>query len=184
MRHVTSLLPLAAILLFVPACGTSTTAAVDAAQDEDDAATLVDATTGIDAAGADAAALSDAAANDAAPASDAGCDRPDAVVGSTDVMCNATPVVFPTIDRSCCDTSDCAVVRHQIDCCGSFTQTGISASAEAAFQTAETTCESQYPRCRCLARPDVANDETMATTSTDVATVRCVDRVCQTTFAL
>lgn len=168
------------IICLSAACGSATPAPGDAGLTADSG---IDAEVN-DAAGEDAAVLDAAAAEDAASGSDAGCDRPDAMTGSNEVMCAATPVVFPAFDRSCCADTDCVVVRHQIDCCGSFTQTGLSAGAEGGFETAETTCESQYPRCRCLARPDVANDATMATTSADVATVRCQDRVCVTTFAL
>ena len=163
-------------------CGASATQAADAARD-DASGPAIDAATPTDAAlGEDASVRHDAGATDAASPPDGACGRPDASMGPTDVMCAATPPVFPIFDRSCCTDSDCAVVRHQIDCCGSYTQTGVSSSIQAGFQTAEMLCESQYPRCRCLARPDVANDDSSAVTSTDLATVHCITRVCQTTF--
>lgn len=92
------------------------------------------------------------------------------------------PPVFPAFGRSCSFHPDCVAVRHQIDCCGSFVQTGISEIFSAAFAAADAECQSEYPDCDCRAEPDVADDGTTGA-PTDTATVRCVDFVCTTSFA-
>lgn len=86
-------------------------------------------------------------------------DSTDSSTDSTDtgdpVMC---PDVFPTFDKTCGVDSDCALVLHTINCCGTEVAWGISTSETAAFEAAETTCDSQYPECDCAAFPTLAED--------------------------
>lgn len=71
------------------------------------------------------------------------------------VMC---PETFPEFDKTCSLDSDCAVVLHMTDCCGTFVAWGITASEVEAFEAAETICESQYPGCGCAPQPTLAED--------------------------
>lgn len=78
--------------------------------------------------------------------------------GADVVMCTADTPVFPSFDRRCATAADCAFDKHQIDCCGSKTAVGFNKAEAARFLAAETTCRSQYPRCRCAERPTTAED--------------------------
>ena len=85
---------------------------------------------------------------------------------------------FPEFDRSCAVTIDCALVLHQIDCCGSLAALGISADAAKLFAEAEAVCAMQYPQCDCLAKPTVADDGNSSPDNNAIA-VSCVDGECR-----
>lgn len=74
------------------------------------------------------------------------------------VMCNGDPPQFPEFDRTCAVDGDCAIVFHQLDCCGSFAAWGLNADAAKPFAEAEELCEAQLPECDCVAEPTVADD--------------------------
>src|SRR4051794_9612099 len=58
-----------------------------------------------------------------------------------------TGTAFPSFPRSCTTTADCMLVRHMTDCCANQLVLGISATALAAFQAAESTCDREYQTC-------------------------------------
>ena len=74
------------------------------------------------------------------------------------VSCGSGKEVFPTFDKQCASTSDCALGIHQIDCCGSHLEIGFNASEVGAFQADEKACESMLPLCECDARETIAED--------------------------
>lgn len=79
--------------------------------------------------------------------------------GSSAVQCDGVnPSVFPAFDKSCAGVGDCVMKEHMIDCCGSMVAMGINAAEDAAFDAAETECQSQYPACGCAPLPTVAED--------------------------
>jgi hypothetical protein len=92
------------------------------------------------------------------------------------------PSDFAPLRRDCTVDADCAVVRHRLDCCGSYTRLGIRADERATFDAAEAACEPTVAMCRCMARPDVASDGTHQEEGLTVA-VRCVERACETSFS-
>jgi hypothetical protein len=63
-----------------------------------------------------------------------------------------------TFDRACTVAADCALLHHQLDCCGSEGVWGISAATLAAAQQAERACMAVGPVCRCAAKQPVADD--------------------------
>jgi len=84
---------------------------------------------------------------------------------------------FPTFDKSCSSDSDCVVVEHQINCCGTFAAWGISAADKTAFDDAEATCERSYPGCGCAATPTKADDGKTSVAAGDIG-VGCTAGVC------
>lgn len=101
--------------------------------------------------------------------------EPDTTTGGA-VDCSSDPPSFPEFDRGCVVDVDCAVVLHQIDCCGTFVAWGLRADVAKTFAEAEALCESQYPLCGCAAQPTVADDG-MASNNNDFA-VTCKDGSC------
>ncbi|MBK7827549.1 hypothetical protein [Nannocystis sp.] len=101
--------------------------------------------------------------------------EPDTTTGGG-VDCSGDPPSFPEFDRSCVEDVDCALVLHQIDCCGTFVAWGLRADVAKTFAEAEALCESQYPLCGCAAQPTVADDG-MASNNNDFA-VTCKDGSC------
>jgi len=85
---------------------------------------------------------------------------------------------FPEFDRSCAEPADCALVLHQVDCCGSLAALGISDDAAKLFSDAEAECMLQYPQCDCAAQPTVADDGS-STPDTNSIEVSCVDGQCR-----
>ncbi|MBX3269016.1 MAG: hypothetical protein KF729_02075 [Sandaracinaceae bacterium] len=90
---------------------------------------------------------------------------------------------FPAFARECERAADCALVEHQVDCCGSLAARGIRADEVPAFEVAEASCRAMYPACDCAARPTVADDET-AGDGTRAARAECVSGACTSTFGL
>jgi hypothetical protein len=98
------------------------------------------------------------------------------------VLCTAAPPVFPSFDRQCNIDSDCALARHQTDCCGSIHVMGISSYEQARFDGAEARCEAQYPECMCIGN-EFADDMTTPA-SGPMPYVRCTLGVCTSSFFL
>lgn len=73
------------------------------------------------------------------------------------VVCGDMPV-FPEFDRSCVEDSDCTLVLHQVDCCGSLVAWGLANDAAKSFAEAEAICQAMYPACDCAPMPTVADD--------------------------
>jgi hypothetical protein len=112
------------------------------------------------------------------PAADAGTDA--SVSGEAGALaCGEN--TFPAIERSCLVDDDCAVVEHQINCCGTLSATGIRADAKSAFDAAEATCRASYPRCRCAVQITQADDGTSAADNR-AASVSCAQGRCSSTF--
>lgn len=135
-------------------------------------------------AGADAAAevSADAPAEVSADApTDAPSDVP-ADVSDGAIACGASGA-FPTFARACSVDADCAVVEHEINCCGTLVALGIRADQRAAFDAAEAICRAQYPGCGCAASPTTADDGTRYDGARP-ARAACVDAVCTSTFGL
>lgn len=157
---------LSALLLASNGCGGSVSPRVEA----DASADL-----GVD-------ALSDASAD--AP-TDAPTDVPSDVpsdVSDGAIACG-TSGAFPTFARACSVDADCAVVEHEINCCGTLVALGIRADRRAAFDAAEAICRGQYPGCGCAASPTTADDGTRYDGARP-ARAACVDAVCTSTFGL
>jgi hypothetical protein len=98
--------------------------------------------------------------------------------GEPAIVCGGDMPSFPEFDRSCAVAMDCALVLHQIDCCGSLAALGISADAARLFAEAEAVCAMQYPQCDCLAKPTVADDGNSSPDNNAIA-VSCVDGECR-----
>lgn len=76
------------------------------------------------------------------------------------IMCGgaAGTTAFPEPADTCVADADCAVVLHQINCCGTQEAWGISASAVPEFEANEAICEAQYPKCGCAMFQATADD--------------------------
>jgi hypothetical protein len=85
------------------------------------------------------------------------CTSPSHTV-PVDPACEADGTGFPTFDKTCSTVSDCTIVHHQLDCCGSREALGIANSAVPTFDAAETACEAESPACECAEAPEVAED--------------------------
>jgi hypothetical protein len=59
---------------------------------------------------------------------------------------------------ACATDTDCELVFHQTDCCGTLAAWGIRKSAVGAFSAAETVCDGSYPACTCPPGPTTAQD--------------------------
>ena len=97
-----------------------------------------------------------------------------------EVVCGGASPRFPSFDRTCGMDVDCAVVSHQVDCCGSRAALGVAAREVVRFSEAERACASMFPACDCAAQPTTADD---GTTGSGDARVACVAGQCTSTFA-
>lgn len=140
-------------------------------------------------AAADAGGRADAnQATDTGPAADGGSVSDARITdashddgGAPVVNCAVRPPIFPDFDRSCTTAADCAIGRRMVDCCGTFTVTGLASGELPAFLAAAAICESQFPGCGCAAQPTYADDQTDETRG-GPAVVECIQSVCTTTF--
>ena len=101
--------------------------------------------------------------------------------GAVVIQCAEKPPKFPAFDKNCSDASDCVVVAHQIDCCGTEVAQGISKSEQAGFDAAEKTCRGQFPTCQCAPQA-LTTDEGQTAKSISEVQVKCRGSVC-TSFA-
>src|SRR5215472_7174507 len=80
---------------------------------------------------------------------------------NNDVDCSQHPPVFPTFDQSCQAASDCVMVLHQIDCCGTQHALGIHPADRGRFDADEAICTSfgprGYPACGCAGQGILAD---------------------------
>ncbi|HEY0139034.1 MAG TPA: hypothetical protein VGB85_33335 [Nannocystis sp.] len=97
--------------------------------------------------------------------------------GTPAMGCAADPPQFPEFDRSCADDSECTIVFHQVDCCGTLVAWGLSSAVGKMFGEAETQCKMEYGECECAAQPTTADDGKTAEDTTTIV-VACVDGVC------
>lgn len=97
--------------------------------------------------------------------------------------CSAPPPApdagcLPPPDRACSSASDCALLNHQVDCCGSEVALGLASGARAAAEQQERVCAAQWPRCKCVAQQTVADDGKPFADAAGVK-VRCVAGRCE-----
>ena len=97
--------------------------------------------------------------------------------GSGAQGCAADPPQFPEFDRSCADDSECTIVFHQVDCCGTLVAWGLSSAVGKMFGEAETQCQMEYGQCECAAMPTTADDGKVAEDPALIV-VACVDSMC------
>jgi hypothetical protein len=111
---------------------------------------------------------------------DAGAGGPDAPAGGAllQLTCNADMSQLPRFARQCGDPGECAIARHQVDCCGSATAHGIRADQLDAFAAAESACQALFPGCGCPPQPTVAEDGDSEAQGTIM--VACESSVCVT----
>jgi hypothetical protein len=89
------------------------------------------------------------------------------------------PEQFPSFDKACTATNECAIAMHTISCCGSIAAIGINAAELAAFEAAEAVCDGQYPECDCAPFPTSAEDGS-SSEDPSLITVECVAGSCTT----
>jgi hypothetical protein len=92
-----------------------------------------------------------------------------------------------TYRRDCTSTSDCSVVTHMMDCCGSLIALGARADEKPRFVAKGGVCGNEGAVCDCAARNTLAEDgeESPYGDLQDVV-VACTDNTCKThatTFA-
>ena len=57
--------------------------------------------------------------------------------------------------RQCTVDSDCAIVDHVADCCGSIVEDGVRVDQVNAMHNAETAANAGCALCQCMAQPTV-----------------------------
>jgi hypothetical protein len=113
---------------------------------------------------------------------DAGGDDAGALDAGAAIVCTGPGTsTFPTFERACAGESDCVVVEHQVNCCGTLRALGIRADAQAAFDAAEASCRGMYPSCRCPAMVTRADDDTTFD-GVNPAHALCTAGQCTSTF--
>ncbi len=96
-----------------------------------------------------------------------------------EIACVDDPPKFPEFDESCAVAEDCAIVFHQIDCCGSQAAWGVNTDVAKSFGEAEAVCMMQYPQCDCPTQPTIADDGNSAADAALIE-VQCNDGQCFT----
>jgi hypothetical protein len=94
------------------------------------------------------------------------------------IECAADPPVFPEFDKRCDTVSQCSLVFHTIDCCGTEVVWGINDNDVAHFDEAEAICDAQYPACGCPAGPTEAEDGDTGLVPEDFQ-IECTDGTCK-----
>ena len=61
-------------------------------------------------------------------------------------------------NTACTEPSDCRLVFHQVDCCGSQEALGINESEATQYQQLENMCVASEPTCDCIPEETVAQD--------------------------
>ena len=100
-----------------------------------------------------------------------------ALVAPAEVQCGAAVEAFPEIPEACLTNDDCALVFHQINCCGTEVAWGIRRDALATFSAAERACRSQMYHCGCATFPTEADDGNTGW-GEDAFGVRCQEGRC------
>jgi hypothetical protein len=104
--------------------------------------------------------------------------------GPGDVSCTGNNPTFPTFDKSCASDADCVLVRHTTSCCGSELIMAINGSEQARFQTAESICDQQYPKCGCASQGPTAEDGTLIPFgSENLVKASCSNGTCKSHYA-
>ena len=135
-----------------------------------------DATT--DSAHGDGGASETGSTGDGAPGVDSGASNDGASNGDTGTSSNACSFAdggafYPPITFAVCHAqSECALLFHQIDCCGSKKAYGVLQSKLADFQAAEQRWEAECAKCGCDPKATVTQDGKSGPDNT--ITVDCV----------
>lgn len=86
---------------------------------------------------------------------------------------------FAKLDRACNSSSECALVDHQFDCCGTDLRTGIRTDSRAAFDALEQYCSAQFPKCGCATQRTTLDDGTAVNFGQSDAVVECMNGSCR-----
>jgi hypothetical protein len=98
--------------------------------------------------------------------------------GAPGTGCAADPPQFPEFDRTCADDSECTIVFHQVDCCGTLVAWGLSSAVGKMFAEVEMQCVMEYEPCECPVQPTTADDG-KTTDDPSTVVVACVDGMCR-----
>jgi hypothetical protein len=79
---------------------------------------------------------------------------------------------IPYMYRRCGTDAECSTAKHQTNCCGDKTVTGINAAESGAFATCESAWDAHFPGCGCAEGPDKTDDGLVITDPTKVV-VHC-----------
>lgn len=85
-----------------------------------------------------------------------GCNRVCNEIEVPAPICDVDPIV--AFDTACVRDTDCALVFHQLDCCGSLAALGISTSDWARFNANEAACRTQQDACECAPMSTTTQD--------------------------
>ena len=108
-------------------------------------------------------------------------------LGGAGGLDNSACKAIDGLSRSCTTASDCTVVIHRSNCCGTARYMGINASEAQQFGALEPTCAASYPRCGCATQApildDGSSDSRMNKTAAPPAAVTCLAGTCTTYVA-
>jgi hypothetical protein len=85
---------------------------------------------------------------------------------------------FNVLDRSCETPDDCALVGHQVDCCGTILVMGLSSTEQPAFSALEQYCSARFPLCDCAPRGKLLEDGTLVGAAA-ITVADCIDGRCR-----
>lgn len=91
--------------------------------------------------------------------------------------------VEPSPARACVDTSECTMLFHYADCCGTGVWSGMRLEAAEGFATHVAACDPLLPACGCAARPTLADDGTDESQPGASLHVACTAGLCTTSYA-
>jgi hypothetical protein len=99
------------------------------------------------------------------------------------VNCGYDPTAFPDFRSACAAQSDCVLVSHRLDCCGSQAIGAVSLADEQAFKRAEALCDSQYPANGCMCPPErTVLDDTTWVNDESEAVADCLGGICRSRY--
>lgn len=84
--------------------------------------------------------------------------------------------------RACVTHTDCTMVHHLADCCGTGAWTGVHVDGLDAAAEYFAACEADLPACGCAGRPTLADDGSDETTPSPWLHVTCVAGSCRTSY--
>jgi len=94
------------------------------------------------------------------PSEDAGDDdaTADAALDAKYLACfDSSGQTDPSL-KVCKTWSDCVVVQHQTDCCGTILYVGVSSTSAASFQKCEGNWDEHFPPCDCASNTRKTED--------------------------
>ena len=104
----------------------------------------------------------------------------DQIVGPSTGPLTCEGYTTPSFSKACVKATDCVVVMHQIDCCGTQIAIGVAAGEQTRFVAEEKTCAATYPMCGCATQTTKTEDGSSLDMGGDPAAVDCVGGVCTT----